>query len=51
MSEKLITRENERLDKEQRIIMNILRLLAEEGSITLAEEIKGEELIRKGAKC
>lgn len=51
MSEKLITRENERLDKEQRIIMNILRLLAEEGSITRAEEIKGEELIRKGAKC
>ncbi len=48
MSEKLITiKKADKKVKEQNIMLKVLRLLAEEQLITIEEELKGEELIRK----
>ena len=49
MQEKHITREDYKQMREENIVIRILRLLAEEQLISLEEEIKGKEFLRKEA--
>lgn len=47
MQEKQRTRKDDKQRKEENIINKILRLLSEEQFISLEEEIRGKELLRK----
>lgn len=49
MWEEQIIRDNDKRNREENIIIKILRLLADEHFISLEEEIRGKEFLKKEA--